>query len=36
LVIAVEERMVSGLSEEERRRLLEALRAYTDAFRDNT
>ena len=36
LVIAVEERMVSGLSEEERRRLLEALRACTDAFRDNT
>jgi len=33
LVVAVEARMVSVLSEEERRRLLEALRACTDALR---
>jgi DNA-binding MarR family transcriptional regulator len=33
LVVAVEERMVSALSQEERRRLLEALRACTDALR---
>ncbi len=33
LVVAVEERMVSVLSEEERRRLFEAVRTCTDALR---